>query len=159
MQQVVNANLGFRPEAVCDPLVFGYTGTLTFCFLVTDTAEPDALDGRLAVFKTRSCLLYKYGYPNDEAQIFHSLCQSAAMRGGTIARVLDSAWLAEIEALNRKSFPESNITRHFEHWVFAFKETVLEVIVKDMSWTITEKPYDTVRMEMLEWLMGDGFGD
>lgn len=155
MQQVVSAKLGFRPEAVCDPWVLSHAGALTFCFWVTDTDASDKLDGQLAVFKTTTCLLYKYGYPNDEAQVFHPLCQSAAMRSGTIAKVLDSAWQAEIEAINRKSFPESHLTRHFEHWVFPFKETVLEIIAKDLYWEITEKPYDTVRREMLEWLAGE----
>lgn len=157
MQRVIKSEVEFYPESVTDPLVISGSNKLIFCFLAVEKRADGFLhDCGLAVFKTELCLLHKYGYPNDEAVSCHPLFLSnVGFDGYTISKVINSAWVLELEACNKIKWPKTNFVDRYEHWIFPFKETTLEVVAQNMTWELTSKSYKTIQMEMLEWLEGN----
>ena len=154
MQRVIKSEIEFYPESVTDPLVLSSSNKLIFCFLAVEKGADGFLhDCGLAIFRTELCLLYKYGYPNDEAIPCHPLFSSnIGFDGYTISKVISSNWILEIEALNKTKWPNTNFIDRYDHWVFPFKETTLEVAAQNMVWELTSKPYQDVRIDMLDWL-------
>ncbi len=145
-------DLGFRAESVTDPLIISDASNLTFCFLTVSPKDDGVCENSgLAIFRSKSCLIYKSGYPNDEASLCSPLV-ATGFDGFSISKVIDSDWVKEIEGQNSKKWPNTNYSNRFSHWVFPFKDTTLEVIAADLEWELTEKPYSEVQIEMVSWI-------
>jgi hypothetical protein len=152
MPSVTKMDLDFQAESITEPLIIADSNNLIFCFLAVSAKEDGYLyDCGLAIIRTKSCLIHKHGYPNDEAAIAHPLCEYG-FDGFEISKVEDSDWIKEIEKQNSKLWPNSVYSDRFKHWVFPFKETTLELIAKDIEWELSEEPYDIVRTKMLSWI-------
>ena len=152
MPKVESLNLNFQIESGTDPFVIGDVNNLIFCFLTVSHGDDGNLhDSGLAVFRTKSSLLYKHGYPNDEAISCSALIEHG-FDGYSISKVIDSDWIQEISNKNDKKWRSSDYFSHFSHWVFPFKETTLEIIAMDLDWYLTDKSYSQVQSEMLAWI-------
>lgn len=150
-------NLGLRliPECVTDPLIFQETNRLTFCFLAMVRNPKTGLleDGGLAVWRTTTLVQMKSGHPNDEALSAHPLFKEG-FDGTFIAEIDGSPWIDDVVALNQANFPHFDFGRGLRHLVFSFKETTLELLLRDFTWHLSEEPYEQVRRAMLDWLEG-----
>ena len=152
MPSVIKMDLDFQPESITEPLVIADSNNLIFCFLAVRANDDGFMhDCGLAVFRTKSCLIHKHGYPNDEAVIAHPLCQFG-FDGFQICEVQNSNWIEDIEEQNSLIFPNSIYSDSFKHWIFPFKETTLEIIAKDIEWELSSESYDLVRANMLSWI-------
>jgi hypothetical protein len=98
-------------------------------------------------------LIYKYGYPNDEAAPMHPL-QKYGFDGANISTVKYSPWVQELEQQNQKKWPSTDFQNRYEHWLFPFKETTLEVIAEKLAWRLlpVETPYKQVQVEIMNWI-------
>ncbi len=145
-------DFGFIPESVTDPFIMSDVNNLVFCFLAVAQKKDGYFHNcGLAIFRTESCLLYKSGYPNDEASLCSPLVDYG-FDGYNISKVKESDWIKEVEYQNRKKWPNSNYSENYEHWVFPFKETTLEILASDLKWELTKKEYPEVQQEMLSWI-------
>jgi hypothetical protein len=136
---------------VTDPLVIGDAGKLIFSYWAVD--ELTGEEWGWAIFRTKSCLLYKSGYPNDEAFGLHPLVGYGL--GWGISKVEDSDWIKEVERQNKRQWPGTDYLNRFEHWIFPFKETTLEVIADKLAWELQVKSYKEVQIEMIEWITNE----
>lgn len=154
MQKCIKSEVEFYPESMTDPLVLSSSNKLIFCFLAVEKRSDGLLyDCGLAIFRTELCLLQKYGYPNDEAIMCYPLFSSnIGFDGYSISKVTNSSWIKELESLNKIRWPNTNFVDKYDHWVFPFKETTLEIIASSMTWELTFKPYEAVKIEMLDWI-------
>jgi hypothetical protein len=149
MTRIIKPDLSFHAESVTDPLVIGDTNKLIFCFWAVE--EKTGEECGWAIFKSKLCLQFKYGYPNDEAFGLHPL-RKYRLSGWTISKVEDSDWIKEIEQQNKQKWPETDYLSRFEHWIFPFKETTLEVIADKLEWELKAGSYQDMQLEMIKWI-------
>jgi hypothetical protein len=149
MPSVIKSELRFHAESVTDPLVIGDTNKLIFCFWAVD--EKTGEECGWAIFRSKLCLLFKYGYPNDEAFVLHPL-REYGLTGLGISKVKESDWIKEIEQQNRQKWPKTDYLSCFEHWIFPFKENTLEVIADKLEWELKEGSYQEIQVEMIKWI-------
>lgn len=73
------------------------------------------------------------------------------MDGWRISKVNDSDWIKEVESQNKLKWSHTDYMSRFEHWVFPFKETTLEVIANKLEWELKEGTYENIQLEMIKW--------
>ncbi|MDO1451289.1 hypothetical protein Q0590_33755 [Rhodocytophaga aerolata] len=152
--KVLEAKLPFRAESVTDPLVIGDMNRLIFGFWAT-APHTDGVwhPCGWALFYTKHCLQYKYGYPNDEASPMHPLTKYG-FDGYNISQVKYSDWIRQLEIQNQQKWPATDFLNRYEHWIFPFKETTLEVIAEKLQWRLMSKEiaYKDIQQEMIDWI-------
>ena len=148
--RVVKLDLGYFPEAaVSGPLLVQDD---RFAFLTFNAMRPRP-DGMLepagtAIVELQGCLVTRFGYPNDEALPGHPLYQRGLSAYG-IFEVLESSWVAQLDAQNRVTFPNAGLwgTRHFG---FVFHDSMLECIAGDIVLTVSQEPYAQILRGLAE---------
>jgi hypothetical protein len=123
-----------RPHLLCND----YKALLAF---VLREAEPGAVGATveaagpageeassLALVEFKPCLAAKLGSPNDEVLHGHPL-QGRGLEGYTAQKVVNSRWLAEVEAVNKvhRCYDPAS-WRGRSHYVFWFHDTTFECI-------------------------------
>jgi hypothetical protein len=78
-------------------------------------------------------LIYKYGYPNDEAMAAHPMTKYGLGFYG-LFEVLNSPWIIEIRDSNR-IHPRHNDSMYndYKHYIARFKDVTLDVICSKME--------------------------
>ena len=77
-----------------------------------------------------SCLIFTYGYPNDEVFQTHRLAKSG-LEMDVLYEVLHSDWIHTLRRQNTVHPRHSdNMFENYHHYVFAFKDGVFECISK-----------------------------
>ncbi len=72
------------------------------------------------------CLISRFGYPNDEALGGHPLYANGLRHYG-VFEVHDSSWPQELEAQNRRVFPDSH-SFAYRHFIFTFHDSTFECL-------------------------------
>ncbi|NOQ34870.1 MAG: hypothetical protein GQ569_03140 [Methylococcaceae bacterium] len=101
-------------------------------------------DMGVAVLACKSCSMTKFGYPNDEGLPEHSLYRGGLEKMETnIVRVIDSAWLNELEKQIKASAkriwggrgmqPNINLESKRNHFIITLKERTFECISNDIK--------------------------
>ena len=72
------------------------------------------------------CTITRFGYPNDEALGGHPLYAKGLQPYG-VFEVHGSSWPAELEAQNRRVFPDSH-SFDYRHLVFTFHDSTFECL-------------------------------
>ena len=93
--------------------------------------------------EARGLIQVRYGHPNDEAWDGHPLFAHGLDSFPAGAEVLDSPWLAEVNAANRVAFPGYTIV--CRHFALPFKETMVELLCD----TLRAHPADRDRVDEL----------
>lgn len=89
-------------------------------------------DGFLDIIRF-NFLIYKYGYPNDEAMGAHSMAKYGLGFYG-LFEVVNSPWIIEISDSNRIHPPyNANIYSEYKHYIARFKDVTLDVISTKME--------------------------
>jgi hypothetical protein len=96
--------------------------------------DPGArIDESLALVEFMGCAAAKLGSPNDEVFHGHPL-DGKGMKGYTAQKVINSRWLAELEAINKvHSCYNSEAWRQRSHFVFWFHDKTFECIAKSFQ--------------------------
>lgn len=83
-----------------------------------------------AIVELANCWITKFGYPNDEA--WTKIPRTRGLSYG-LYEVMDSAWAAEVEQLNRYTDPHA-VLRPERHFLFLFHDSTFECLARD--WTL-----------------------
>lgn len=104
-------------------------------------------DAGWAIARLRHCVQSKFGYPNDEAFPGHALYGKGFSCCG-VYEVVNSDWDELLRKQNRIAFPNSELCPwNLRHLVFAFKENVLECLVREFQVEITNRSLDQILTE------------
>lgn len=156
MDTVVEFDIGCYPElAVPGPVLMATDELLVFTFNATREA-PDGLlaDAGRAVVRVKPCLMFRFGYPNDEALPGHPL-YAKGFHGTAVYEVLGSSWLATLAEQNRVKFPDSDLAGlGVRHFLFSFHESTLEVLGRSLDVSVTAEPFGAVISRMQAWILG-----
>lgn len=100
---------------------------------VTSKNPGDRSVESLALVEFFRCLSAKLGSPNDEVLEGHPL-SGKGLNGYTAQRVVNSRWLAEIEAVNRvhRGY-DPTLWRTLNHYIFWFHDTTFECVAKSFT--------------------------
>lgn len=85
----------------------------------------------------------QFGLPNDEAWSGHPL-YNFGMRHyayGTF-EVINSSWLAQVEAQNQISFPDYKL--NYKHFIFHFHDSSFECLSKEMKISIVDRSFKEI---------------
>ena len=84
----------------------------------------------LALVEFIGCASAKLGSPNDEVFEGHPL-NGKGLHGYTAQRVMNSKWLAELEAINSvHSYYDATRWRKLNHYIFWFHDTTFECVAE-----------------------------
>jgi len=87
----------------------------------------------LALVEFTPCVAAKLGSPNDEVFHGHPL-QGRGLEGYTAQKVVNSRWLAEVEAINKVHHCYNPaFWRERNHYIFWFHDTTFECIAKSFK--------------------------
>ena len=114
--------------------------------LIFYAVDSDFRDIGIAVVEFASCLITKFGYPNEEAIHGHPL-YSQGLEQCSFYEVLNPTWLAEINDQNRVSFQkwEGYSARHF---IVTFHDSTFECLARCMEIAVVNRPMDDVVPEV-----------
>ncbi|MBP9899959.1 MAG: hypothetical protein V9H26_17270 [Verrucomicrobiota bacterium] len=108
-----------------------------------------------AFVRLKHCQQSKFGYPNDEAFPGHPL-YGKGFSGVGVFEVINSNWEQILREQNRISFPDSPPWPwELKHLIFAFKENVLECLVKDFEARIENRPFAELLAEATAKIVRD----
>ena len=143
-EQIIELDLGFRPEAAVSGAVLvasEFSTFLTFNAVKTSADGAGLEDLGHAVVEFKACHITKFGYPNDEARWGIPRYQTTSYG---IYKVKNSEWIPEIVRLNRYRFPDTPDDTTTRHFLFAFHDTTFECLAEDMQFELTKEPYEQV---------------
>ncbi len=108
-----------------------------------NTGEKRYKDIGRAIIRFERCYQSKFGYPNDEAFSGHPLyCKGFSGYG--VFEVVGKSWEQELIRQNRVSFPNTGDSWGLRHFLFGFKEHVLECLAEKLKVDLTDKPLDQI---------------
>jgi hypothetical protein len=150
IEEIVELDLGCKPEAAISGAVLVKTEQSTFltfnAMKQSSRVHPRGgyywENAGTAVCEFRLCAITKFGYPNDEA--WSGIPRTRGKSYG-VFEVLNSTWKAEIDRLNRYSFPnpKSEYPRG-RHFLFLFHDSSFECIADDLKLELFREPYDRI---------------
>ena len=121
------------------PLVFAdeHRVQLIFLKLVESDVIPenDLKTVDIYVLTFNRCLKHCFGFPSDEALYGHPY-HSLGMESYAFYELENSDWLAELEKIEKKAFPDYDVTKHwtiYKHYIITFHDSMFECIAKDYS--------------------------
>ena len=147
--QITELDLGVTPEAAVSGAVCLQTEAGTFltfnAMRPTDRPSPYGgfytEDAGTAVVEFKRCLVSRFGYPNDEAQL--GIPQYKAASYG-IYEVLGSSWIKEVVRLNRYAFPKTTDGYVKRHFLFTFHDDTFECLADDLTVEVFNDPYAVI---------------
>jgi hypothetical protein len=107
----------------------------------------------VALVEFTPCFIAKLGSPNDEIFHGHPL-QGRGLDGYTAQEVVNSRWLAEIEAINKVHHcynPASWRDRH--HYVFWFHDTTFECIARSFKVEVYQESMEAMLARMCQRML------
>jgi hypothetical protein len=152
-ETIVPLNLECRPEAAVSGAVLVQTEQSTF---LTFNAVRRGEDGRYhavgtALVEFSSCLVTRFGYPNDEA--WSAIPRTKGLSYG-IFEVQESEWKEELVHLNRFGFPATPQLGG-RHFLLLFHDSSFECIADDIRLELTDEPYERVFGRIGERLLSE----
>ena len=142
--QVIEVNLGFRPEAAISGAVLiqsDYSTFLTFKAMGLETDGIHYTGIGFALLEFNRCILTRFGYPNDEALPGHPL-YAKGIADYVMCEVLNSSWIDQIAEQNRVAFPTFNYVDRSRHFVFIFHDSTFECIADGFTSEVFDGPYE-----------------
>ena len=139
-------DIGFRPEAAVSGAILLQDEDRTFLVFNISPADRgrDGWNPR-AILTFKRCIITKFGYPNDEANM--------RVSGYAVSEVFGSEWIAEIRANNRISFPDHDMGP-LRHLIFSFHDSTLECITEGYTLETSAEPLDTILARLTACLYG-----
>jgi hypothetical protein len=151
-QQVQAFNLGFLPRSdVPRPVLLQSEGGCYLLFEGTADAPPRSNGVVIVTFK--SCLVSRFGYPNDEALAGHPLFKAGLSFYG-VFEVNNSSWDNEIRSQNRVAFPGFNMPKR-RHFVVTFHDSMFECIAASAVAVISTDSFSSAVSRVVEALPND----
>ena len=158
-EEVVELNLGYKPEAAVSGAVLVQTECSTFLTFnamrptdrMSPWGEPYMEEAGTALVEFPSCSITKFGHPNDEA--WSGIPRTHGLSYGTY-EVLYSTWMEELAELNRHAFPETEgwTGRHF---LLLFHDSSFECIAEGIKLEVLEEPYAEVFARIAERVVAE----
>ena len=154
IEKIIDLKLGVSPEAGVSGAVLvqsEYTTFLTFN-AQKDTDEPSSLggfyttDAGTAIVEFESCLISKFGHPNDEAAWGIPKYRDIDIETG-ICEVKNSNWVALLEKENSYSFPNTDYSL-LKHFLLFFHDSTFECVASDIKLRLSEQPYIEIISEL-----------
>lgn len=113
----------------------------------------DEIARPLALVEFAPCFVAKLGAPNDEVLDGHPL-QGRGLESYTAQKVVNSRWLAEIEAINKVHHCYNPATwRERNHYVFWFHDTTFECIAKSFEVEVYQESMASMLSRMCQRLL------
>jgi hypothetical protein len=113
----------------------------------------DEIARPLALVEFAPCFVAKLGAPNDEVLDGHPL-QGRGLESYTAQKVVNSRWLAEIEAINKVHRCYNPATwRERNHYVFWFHDTTFECIAKSFEVEVYQESMASMLSRMCQRLL------
>lgn len=99
----------------------------------------DVMNGERALVELVGCEATRFGYPNDEARIGHPEYQGVLYG---VFEATQSSWLDEIRRINGHNFPTAVYGTGIKHFVFAFHDSTLECVARELRVILTGHSYE-----------------
>jgi hypothetical protein len=151
-QQVQAFNLGVVPRSdVPRPVLLQSEGA---CYLLFEgTADAPPLSDGVAIVTFRSCLISRFGYPNDEALAGHPLFKSGLGFYG-VYEVTNSSWDRELRLQNRVAFPTFDMPKR-RHFILTFHDSMFECIAASAVAEISAESFSGAVSRVIKVLPND----
>jgi hypothetical protein len=145
-ERVVELDLGADPEpAVPLPVVVGTDTRLLLGYNATrPTGSGRTERAGVAIAEFHRGIIHRFGYPNDEALHVHP----TSLRHYRWHEVLESAWLAEVNAWNRQAFPSFS-GYPLRHFAVTFIDATFECLAADVSIEVLDIDYADLFTELM----------
>ena len=142
MERIVELDLGCVPNsAVSGPVLLQTDDATALVFNATKLSDDGSYkDAGSAVVRFERCKVTRFGYPNDEA--WYGIPRFQGLSYG-IYEVLNSSWLAELDELNRYSFPDTPDSDE-RHFLFLFHDSSFECIASDCAIELTHELWENL---------------
>ncbi|MEZ4523289.1 MAG: hypothetical protein R3A46_16850 [Thermomicrobiales bacterium] len=149
-------DLGVAPEvgAPMPVLLSDDIRTIVMFYAVNRSSDGAGEDAGIAIVEFESCALTKFGYPNDEALPGHPLYDRGLGRYGCY-EVLNPTWAAEIDAMNRVSFPEYQLDP-VRHFIFTFHDSTFECLAEGLEVAVVDSTWNSVVAAVATQLIRSG---
>lgn len=141
VQQVQAFNLGVLPRSdVPRPVLLQNE---LACFLLFEgSAEAAPGSEGVAIVSFQSCLVSRFGYPNDEALAGHPL-YGVGLKSYRVFEVSNSAWEHGIRMQNRVAFPKFDMPRR-RHFIVTFHDSMFECMAASAVAEFSEESFSNV---------------
>lgn len=142
MDETVELDVQWLPHPVVpEPVVHQVEDRATLTYVTSPLSD----GGPVAVLTFESCLVAKFGYPNEDGRMGHP---ASGLYGG-LYEVADSSWLRTLQAQNAVGHPEAaswwptsphaKDGRPVRHFVVAFKDSTFECLARAMHGRFDER--------------------
>jgi hypothetical protein len=150
--QVQALNLGVVPRSdVPRPVLLQSEAA---CYLVFEgTADTQPRSGGVAIVTFASCLISRFGYPNDEALAGHPLFKSG-LRFYGVHEVGNSPWDRELRLQNRIAFPTFDMPKR-RHFIVTFHDSMFECIAASAVAEISTESFSSAVSRVIKVLPND----
>jgi hypothetical protein len=151
-QQVQAFNLGVLPRSdVPRPVLLQSEGS---CYLLFEgTADALPRSNGVVIVNFKSCLISRFGHPNDEALVGHPLYKAGLGFYG-VFEVNNSSWDNEIRSQNRVAFPNFNMPKR-RHFIITFHDSMFECIAASAEAEISTESFSDAASRLIEVLAND----
>lgn len=128
-ERVVELDLGVYPVPGA-PMPLLAQGSRDAILVLRAQTAPGG-EPKTGVIDVSMCWVSQFGYPNDEALSGHPLWGRGLGFYG-IYEVLDSSWIARLDAQNRVAFPDF-IPSPKRHFIITFHDETFECLADDLT--------------------------
>ncbi len=128
-ERVVELDLGVYPKPGA-PMPLLAQGSRDAVLVFRAQTEPGG-QAKTGVVEVSACWVSQFGYPNDEALSGHPLYGRGLGFYG-IYEVLDSSWVARLDAQNRGAFPDLAPPPK-RHFIITFHDETFESLADDLT--------------------------
>jgi hypothetical protein len=150
--QVQTFNLGVLPRSdVPRPVLLQSEGG---CYLLFEgTADVPPRSNGVVIVTFKSCLISRFGYPNDEALAGHPLFKSG-LRSYGVYEVTNSPWGRELRLQNRVAFPTFDMPKR-RHFIITFHDSTFECIATSAVAEISTESFSSAVSRVVKVLPND----
>lgn len=153
MEKAVPLEIDFVPDAAVSGAAVHSTELETLLTFVAQKRQADGLyhDAGCAMVRFERCLIYKFGYPNDEA--WSGIPRTRGLVYGGY-EILNSGWNEEISELNKHSFPNT-VPDKSRHFLFLFHDSSFECLANGYSIEVIPSGFDPYFSALRKFLAPD----
>jgi hypothetical protein len=113
---------------------------------------PDS-KGYVALVEFSQPFAHMCGPPNDETFLGHPLAERG-LRPYGVFEVLDSSWIRQLEAMNKRHSQHSHSRSALRHYIFSFHDSTFECIAQALAVNLREGSVRDAMFEMLQRVQG-----
>jgi hypothetical protein len=150
--QVQAFNLGVLPRSDVPRPVLLQSERACYLLFEGTAVGPPRSDG-VAIFAFHSCLISRFGYPNDEALAGHPLFKSGLGFYG-VFEVTNSSWDRELRLQNRVGFPTFDMPKR-RHFIVTFHDSTFECIATSAVAEISAESFSSTVSRVVKVLPND----